>query len=121
MLDGKRKVVASKIQELTKSEMSLWSGLTSLTGVSKSIRLKSGDAPAKSLLGPRKKSTADQDSVADDHELRDIVQAVVVEEVKNQREPIRIRDLQVDIDMDSDEDDDDDSANDDKDVFLSVR
>jgi len=120
-LDGKKKVVTNKIQELTKSEMSLWSGLTSLTGVSKSIKLKTGDVPVKSLLGLRKKSMADQEGHADDQEeLQDIVQRVVVEDGKNNmKEPIRIRDLRRDVVMDSDEDDE--SGNDHKDDFLSIR
>ena len=117
ILDGKKKIVANKIQELTRSEMSLWGGLTSLTGVSKSIKLKTGDVPARSLLGPRKKSMADEEGHVDDQaELQDIVQRVVVEDVKNNmKEAVRIRDLRRDVVMDSDEDEESDND------FMSIR
>ena len=83
--------------------MSLWTGLTSLSGVSKAFKLKSGADQPKSLLGARKKQTNELNTEnreeGDQEGLDDIVTKVVVEQV--QEEPIRIRDLRRDVDMDS--------------------
>lgn len=98
--------------------MSLWTGLTSLSGVSKAFKLKSGSDQPKSLLGPRNKQANELNTEngddGDQEGLDDIVTKVVVEEVKE--EPIRIRDLRRDVDMDSGNE-----SGESEEQFLSIR